>query len=90
MATSLPSVSLPQGVWVDLYSETGISLGTQLIIQNIGSSNAKLTESASEPGNVDSVGGNTIEPKVYLTNASGNVGAWAFSWSGTKLQVEEA
>ncbi len=49
MATSLPSVTIPFNTWVDIYAETGITVGAQLIIQNIGSSEAKLVESATEP-----------------------------------------
>lgn len=90
MATSLLSVPLPKGVWVDLYVATSIVAGTQLIIQNLGNSNAKLTESATEPAGVDTVGGNTITGKEFLTNKTANVGAWAFSWAGTTLQIEES
>lgn len=88
MATSLPSVTIPLNTWVDLYSDTGISIGTQLIIQNIGSSEAILVESASQP--TPSIGHNTIPVRSYLTNAASAVGAWAFSETGTTLQVEEA
>lgn len=88
MATSLPPVTIPPNTWVDLYDETSIIVGTQIIIQNTGSSEALLSESATEPDNAS--GYNTIVPRVYLTNESAAVGAWAFSDNGTTLQVEEA
>ena len=88
MATSLPSVVIPSNTWVDLYSETGIVVGTRLVVQNIGSADAILSESAAQP--VSTTGHNIIIPRSYLTNASAAVGAWAFSDSGTTLQVEEA
>ena len=88
MATSLPPVTLTDNVWVDLYDVTGIVVGTQLIIQNIGSSEALLSESASEPTTVS--GYNIIPTRTYLTNTTANIGAWAFSENGTTLQVEEA
>ena len=86
MATSLPSVLIPPNQWVDLYAATGISVGTQIIVQNIGSSEADLTESAAEP--ISSDGFNPIPPREFFTNAAGNVGAWAFSRDKTTLQVE--
>lgn len=88
MATSLPSVAIPSNVWVDLYAETGIVVGTQLIIQNIGSSEAILSESVAKP--IPATGHNIISPRQYLTNAGVAVGAWSFSELGTTLQVEEA
>lgn len=88
MATSLPSVPLPPNTWVDLYAATGIVAGTQLVVQNIGSGPAELTESATEP--VGTVGFNAIPTREYLTNDAANVGAWAISATGTTLQVEAA
>jgi len=88
MATSLTPVKIPGNTWVDLYDETGLTIGVQLLIQNIGSSDALLSESATEP-NLSS-GYNIIIARQYLTNDSANVGAWAFSGNGTTLQVEEA
>lgn len=88
MAQSLPPVLIPQSKWVDLYAETGITVGTKLIIQNAGESEADLTESVGEP--IGKVGVNPIPPKEFFTNADVSVGAWAFSDRGTELQVEEA
>lgn len=88
MATSLPSVTIPLNTWVDLYAETGIPVGTQIIVQNIGSSEAVLTESATIPNSA--IGSNSIPVRKYLTNEASNVGAWAFSGTGTTLQVEGA
>lgn len=87
MATSLPPVTVPEGTWTDLYAETGITAGNQLIIQNTGSGDVRLVESATEP-NLSS-GFNFLIPTLYVTNSSANVGAWAFSDLGTQLQVEE-
>ena len=88
MATSLPPVNLPRNVWVDLYDATSISAGTQLIIQNIGKDEVVLTESATEP--VTGYGLNKLPSREFFTNAASNVGAWAYSSRGSKLQVEEA
>lgn len=91
MSTSLSPVTIPENTWVDLYAATGILAGTQLIVQNTGSSEAALTESATLPTlPFYSVGYNLLPVKEFFTNASGNVGGWAFSSTGTTLQVEEA
>lgn len=88
MATSLTSVKLPLNTWVDIYTETGITVGVQIIIQNLGDATARLSESASEP--ISTTGYNIIEESQYLTNVTSNVGAWGFSRKGTIIQVEEA
>lgn len=88
MAESLPPVKLPRDTWVDLYASTGITVGVKLIVQNIGQSKANLTESLASPSS--GVGFNVANPGEYSTNKTGNIGAWAYSYSGTKLQVEEA
>lgn len=89
MSTSLPSVILPANTWVDLYGATGITAGVQLIIQNSGSSEVNLVESATEP-NTNTTGFNPLPTRKFFTNASVNVGAWAYTDTGGKLQVEEA
>lgn len=88
MATSLPSVRIPKNKWVDLYAATGIVVGTQIIVQNIGSGEVDLTESAAMPNAAS--GRNKLEPRLFFTNKAGNVGGWAYSKVGTILQVEEA
>ncbi len=88
MATSLPSVSLPAGTWIDLYAATGITTGVQLQIQNIGSTEVRVSESASEP--TASVGNNTAYPSDFLNTADTPVGVWAWSRNPGLLQVEEA
>ncbi|PHS02417.1 MAG: hypothetical protein COA78_21085 [Blastopirellula sp.] len=88
MSTSLPPVVLSRNVWVDLYAETGITAGTQLIIQNIGKDEVVLTESATQP--TSGYGLNRLPSRKYVTNEPANVGAWAYSSFGSKLQVEAA
>jgi hypothetical protein len=88
MATSLPNVNITSNTWVDLYTETGITTGTQLIIQNIGTSDCRLVEASSQPQLQD--GYNLIPEKEYLSSAITPVGAWAYADPGTILHVEEA
>ena len=87
MATSLPPVILPRNKWVDIYSETGISAGTRIIIQNIGKDEVVLTESASQP--TSGYGQSKLPSRQFFINKAANIGAWAYSSRGSKLQVEE-
>ena len=87
MPTSLPSVILPRNRWVDIYDETGITVGTSIIIQNTGKDEVVITESATTPSSGQ--GGNKVPRREYIGNDSGNIGAWAYSSRGSKLQVEE-
>ena len=86
MSISLPPVDLPKKLWVDLYAATGLSVGTKLIIQNIGRDEVILTESDVKP--ISGYGLNKLPTRDYLTNAQGNVGAWAYSSGGSRLQGE--
>lgn len=88
MATSLPQVVLPSKQWVDLYAESGISVGTKILVQNTSGNEARLVESAAKPTLND--GFNSIVSKRYLTSAPSPIGAWAYAHAGTTLQVEEA
>ena len=86
MTASLPLVTLPRNKWVDIYAETGIAVGTQVIIQNVGKDEITLTESASKP--TSGYGLNRLPYREYATNEPDNVGAWAYSTGGSRLQVE--
>ena len=87
-ASKLP-ISLPERTWVDIYNSTGISVGTQLIIQNRRDDDVFLSESATEPtGSINDIGGNQLVGKVFFTNDPGNIGAWAYSVKGGSIQVE--
>lgn len=88
MAHSLPSVVLPSRKWVDIYLETGISTGTKIIIQNLGTLNVRLVESSTRPALTD--GYNSIVEKSFLESADSPIGIWAYARSGVSLQVEEA
>lgn len=83
----LNPVKIPNNTWVDLYSETGITIGVQIVIQNIGSSSVRLAEQVSAP--IASDGYNLVEPVEFVSNRANAVGAWAFSGRSTLLQVDE-
>ena len=87
MAASLPQVVLPSKEWVDIYADTSITLGTQIIIQNTGGNEARLVESLLQPELT--TGYNLIPERDYLTSATTPVGVWAYAHAGTTLHVEE-
>lgn len=86
--SQLPSVRIPINTWVDLYAETGITVGVQIQIQNIGSSDAYLVDSLSQPDE-NSTGKNLIKNNNYRASALVPDGVWSYSDLGTTLQVEE-
>lgn len=87
MATSLPPVKLPADTWVDLYDETGITIGVQLLVQNTGKDHARISESLAQP--ISTTGSNNLLVNIFLESTTSPVGAWAISRLGTILQVEE-
>lgn len=88
MATSRESVLIDARTWVDIYADTGITVGVKLIIQNTSDGDVKLSESLGEP--TSTTGYNSISPFTYLTSAITPIGVWAYSSRGARLQVEEA
>ena len=85
MATTIPVTIIPPNTWVDLYADTSIVVGTLLNIQNIGSSEVQLTESVGEPSGITGV--YLLPVRDFIENTAANVGAWAFSQTGSVVQV---
>lgn len=79
------NVKLPARTPVDLYSATGITVGSQLKINVIGAGDVRL--SGSETGLVT----DHIVLKTYdsATNDTGDTGAWSSSVSGSAVNVKE-
>lgn len=83
----LPPLVVRYNEYINVYAETGITPGTQIIIHNNGSAVAALYDSASEP---DSKSGfDNIEPATFLTSSATPDGVWVKSNLGTILQVAE-
>ena len=81
MADTINNVRLPVGVWVNLYAATGITVGTQIQVQNLGNTNVLVNTGAAQPTAVS--GYNIIKPDslVFVSDVSPN-GAWAQSQRG--------
>ncbi len=90
MAASREPVTVPAKSSVDLYALTGITVGVQLTIQNIGNQQLRVSENDSEPDST--VGYNKINPTQFLQSASTPIGVWAtnVNTGPSQLQVEEA
>ena len=87
MAESIAPVTIPEKTWTNLYTVTGIALGTQLSIQNVGRDHARYSESVLIPTNKS--GSNSIYKDKFITTITSPVGAWAYSRLGTVLQVDQ-
>ena len=88
MPSNLKSLTLLTGQWVDVYSETGIEVGTKIAIQNVGASDVRLTTALLQPDN-DSDSYQVIQVNDFpMANDFGDPGAWAFSGNQEgKIQV---
>lgn len=79
MPDSTENVTVTVGQWVDLYAITGLSVGTQISVENIGSSDIYLTVLATLPtpdyDKYDVVRAGGLPAK----NTAGDSGAWAYS-----------
>lgn len=79
MSDNLPSIILPPGKWIDLYSITGINQDARLIVQNIGSSDVYLSSSLNQP-ELDSDAYQAVQPNNFpMINDKADTHAWAFS-----------
>lgn len=89
MSDTLGNVTLIANVWTDLYAETGIIVGSQIVVQNIGSCDVCLTTKAIQPDDEDAT--QLVERGGFVINDFGDSGAWAFcQGSGGLLNVRLA
>ena len=89
MSQNKPPVDLDAETLTNLYSKTGISVGTKLVIQVIQSREpVYFADSASEPTATTAY--NVCKQGEYITNDSGDAGLWAYSRSGARLTIKEA
>lgn len=84
MSDTLQNVTIPPNIWVDLYGLTGLAVGTQLTIENVGVCDVHLAVQALQPA-PDHTAYNVVKraPSVNLQNTEGDAGAWAYCQSTT-------
>ena len=90
MADTLPNIPIPKGTFVNLYTASGIAVGTQIIVENIGQSDVRLFTRSSAPADPSSTGYNIVEPYSEKANESGDSGAFAWSIRDGLVNVREA
>jgi len=83
MADTLPRITIPDDVWVDLYAASGIPVGTQITVHNVGNDEVFLSTKATQPTEI----GLPVKPYQSSTNEAGDSGAWAFAPNGTTVIV---
>ena len=89
MADTIPFVPLPANEWVDLYDATGITVGDQIIAQNIGVTDISLVTQATEP--TDLSARNVLASREWARNELNSTGEWAHCASiGGCITVKKA
>lgn len=89
MPDTLGNIILLANTWTDLYAETGIAVGVQIVVQNIGTCDVYLTTKAGQPDDEDAR--QISERGEFLINDIGDSGAWAYCQSaGGSLNVRVA
>lgn len=77
-----------RGGWINLYQESGITVGTKILVQNFQSNSpVALADTENEPTATD--GRVRIDPTQFYQNDSGDAGAWAYCSSLALISVQE-
>jgi hypothetical protein len=93
MADTLSNIKITKNVWVDLYAASGITVGVQIVVQNLSSVELKLHTKATTPAVADAVDDETGAFSRLLShgesvNDSGDSGAWAYAHSDGLVSVK--
>lgn len=89
MADTLPDITFQKGVWVDVYTLSGITLGNQVVVFNKGSYPLLLVSSVTSP--VSDVNGTPLYVNSNIVMAASSSKLWAYCGSGTGLlSVQDA
>lgn len=89
MADTIPNIIVPPNTPVDLYSESGVAVGTKISVAMNGGARAKLYSGAtltSEPN--DETGYRFIFGEEEFINDVGDSGAWIYSKTGCTVNVK--
>ncbi len=87
--TTRPDIVIPKQQWVDIYSVTGITLGSQVTVANKGSNPCLVAVSATQP--TDNTEGEPLLIQSKLEIPANSIGLWVYSNNGsTILQVQES
>lgn len=75
MANTIPDISSVNGSFTDVYTSSGITVGTSIIIQNKSTSALYVQISALQPLST-STDGVYIQPYQFYVVDAGEVGCW--------------
>ena len=78
MADTLPNITLNRNTWTNLYTESGITVGTRLQIQNVGQARVLLHTGATAPSGTDGFNVLPVNSDPYA-NQDMSAGEWARS-----------
>tara|TARA_R110002096_G_scaffold103139_1_gene227409 strand:- start:117 stop:395 length:279 start_codon:yes stop_codon:yes gene_type:complete len=79
VSDTINNIKLVAGEPADIYALSSITVGTQIIVQNIGACDVSLLTQAITPTRTDFNDANQILPRgEYAANDFGDSGAWAY------------
>ena len=93
MADTIQNIKLTANTWVDLYAASGVTVGVQIVVENLTTIPAKLHASAAQPSATDASSTESGSFSRLLSygeqvNDSGDAGAWAYSHSDGLVNVK--
>lgn len=88
MADSTANIQLTKGTWQNLYSLSGITVGNQIIVTNVGNAECRLYAAAVAP--VSGVAGIPLPVYKAAVNEAGDSGAWIYCVQEGRVNVREA
>ncbi len=87
MAT-LPNITIPANQWTDLYAATGITVGTQIFVENFSDIRTiHLNIGASQPDGNSGFG--ELHPNETKVSPADAEGAWAWCVAPVLVNVGE-
>lgn len=90
MADTLTNIELPAKTWVNLYAESGIATGSQILIENLSGIEVKLHSSDTTPTSTDVKNDNTgafSRVKSYEKDTSTPTGSIVWAYANSKCLV---
>ncbi len=88
MSNTLPNIVIQAGEVVDIYAETGVTVGTQIATKMIGNGEGKLFAGAALPAPPTNATGYTpIYAREEMLNDAGDAGAFIYSEFGCTINV---
>ena len=93
MVDTRNNITVPSNDWLDVYTETSIAVGTDLLVQNIGQTEVLYVIAAAKPTDLSkykiSGPGNSVDR--WIQTGAGQTGLWVRSRVNDGLiNVEEA